>query len=148
MKRILTAVAPFVLAAGAVVAAPAAAHAAGGPCTGEGYKVLPNASHRWYDSAGNPLATEYMYAKGGDLMYNTSTCAVLYAEGSYYNVAKYMGITLCNETESTCDTDHGTYKEYAGPVHVTYGGCGHVNVQMKNPAGTVILKATWGISCD
>ncbi|MEE4543529.1 hypothetical protein V2S66_16300 [Streptomyces sp. V4-01] len=147
MKRVLRTVAPLVLAAGTVIAIPTVSHAASAPCAG--YTIDNDAAQRYYDSKGVAVATSYIYTKGSPYLDSSPSCAVFYAEGTYSTETKYMGITLCdNYTATACDTDHGNYKEYAGPVTQAHGGCGTVHVVMRNPAGTTIVDSSYGMPCD
>jgi hypothetical protein len=149
LKRLLRSAAPLVLAAGTVIAVPTVSHAATATAPCAGYTVDADASVRYFDSKGVPVATSYIYSKGSPYDANSPTCAVFYAEGVYSGETKYMGITLCdNWTATACDTDHGNYQDYAGPVTQAKGGCGSVHVVMRNPAGTTIVDNSYGMPCD
>ncbi|MFC1417652.1 hypothetical protein [Streptacidiphilus cavernicola] len=147
--RILGLLAPLAMAVGCLVAVPTAAHATGSICGGYTNIVYAN---RYNDSKGNPMATIYVYTKGGAVdqyKLTTPTCAILYAEGAYSGESKYMGVTLCSDYVAVpCTTDHGTYKSYAGPVYQAHGGCGSVTYVMKNTAGTTIVSDSSALGCD
>ncbi|MFI9272128.1 hypothetical protein ACIGXM_15595 [Kitasatospora sp. NPDC052896] len=146
--RILKMLAPLVIAIGSVIGVPAAAHAA---TLCGGYTNIGEAE-QFKDSKGVPMATLYLYSKGGpgsQYSSDTPTCGILFAEGSYSQESKYMGITLCsNYIGVPCTTDHGNYREYAGPVYQARGGCGQATFVMKNPQGTTIVSGTRGFNCD
>jgi hypothetical protein len=140
--RILGVFAPLLLAIGTIIAVPSVANAAA-PCSG--YTNIVYAD-RFNDSKGIPMATVYVYTKGTvsqQLDPETPTCGVLYAEGNYTAQSKYMGITLCsNYVGVPCSTNHGNFKEYAGPVYQAHGGCGSVTFVMKNAKGTTIVNGS------
>ncbi|MFJ8795135.1 hypothetical protein [Streptomyces sp. NPDC102462] len=144
IQRILAAAA---LAAGTVVAVPSTSHAyVVSECLDFPYMV---GQRTWKDSAGQAMANVAIYGKRNASADPGSICAYFAARGAYEGVAKYMGITLCdNWVDTPCDSDTGTFKYYAGPVYQKDGACGYATVRMRNAAGTTIINDSYYLVCD
>ncbi|MGW1745984.1 hypothetical protein ACWCRD_10305 [Streptomyces sp. NPDC002092] len=125
----LAVAASAVTAMGVAVPSTPAAAASATVC-GTGYeftdaKPLPSATNR--------QATLFFYLKGN------SACAIL--DNNTGGAANYMDLQIWpGNNKSAGERDHGTFSEYAGPVHsstlATGGRCVGISALMKNDAGT------------
>ncbi|MFF4487206.1 hypothetical protein ACFY0F_12035 [Streptomyces sp. NPDC001544] len=122
----------------AIAAAQPKAAAAGATVCGTGYnlyqaEMLPDASRK---------GTLFVYVKGSNPASNDApTCAIL---DNNTSSAKWMKIKMCsNYIAEGCDSDSGTFSEYAGPVYRNHGGCGEVTSLMKSSSSssTYIINA-------
>ncbi|GHI09469.1 hypothetical protein AQI88_37620 [Streptomyces cellostaticus] len=123
---------------------PQAVRAAATRC-GSGYKLyvaerLPDATR---------LGTLFTYTKDGSSGL-TGVCAIF---DNNTGAKQYMKLKLCpNRTNPTCDTEEGTFSQYAGPVYVTspkgYLSCSKVTAIMKSGGATVINRVMTATPCD
>lgn len=97
-------------------------------------------------SASNRLGMLFTYYKGG-LGPGDYACAVF---DNNTSGAKWMKLKMCENkaTNPRCDTDEGTFSDYAGPVHMN--NCPTFTALMKTSsgAGTYLINRVFGSFCD
>ncbi|KAK2763894.1 hypothetical protein FQN54_009512 [Arachnomyces sp. PD_36] len=67
---------------------------------------------------------------------NGNGCAIL---DNNTGPSQYMYIRVCNVDGSSCDTDSGTFSEYAGPVYVKSFACAEVTAKMGETSGSLYI---------
>ncbi|RNG30409.1 hypothetical protein [Streptomyces botrytidirepellens] len=87
-------------------------------------------------------ATVFSYTKGG----NDSGCSIM---DNNLGSAQHMKLKVCNVRNTACDTDEGTFSQYAGPVYTSQPVCAHVTAQMWYE-GTLYInyKSDYEYLCD
>ncbi|WP_189301358.1 hypothetical protein [Streptomyces albospinus] len=123
---------------------PQSVRAAANLC-GSGYELfmaerLPDATR---------LGTLFTYTKSGSSGLS-GACAIF---DNNTGAKQYMKLKICpNRTGATCDTDEGTFSEYAGPVYTTgynsYILCSKVTAVMKSGGVAVIDRVTYAAPCN
>ncbi|KAL2814683.1 hypothetical protein BDW59DRAFT_176384 [Aspergillus cavernicola] len=54
--------------------------------------------------------------------------------------AQYMSIKVCKVTGSSCDTDAGSFSQYAGPVYVSSFACAPVTAKMGSSSSSLYVN--------
>ncbi|MCC3650757.1 hypothetical protein LIX60_04540 [Streptomyces sp. S07_1.15] len=80
------------------------------------------------------LGTLWVYSNTSAASNSQNTCALF---DNNTGRAMWMKLQLCdNYTTTPCDTDQGTFSQYAGPVWQEPGGCGKVTALMKTSSSS------------
>ncbi|MEV7033564.1 hypothetical protein AB0N99_25480 [Streptomyces sp. NPDC093272] len=123
-----------------VRAAPQAAVAAATVC-GSGYTLFRAVALPQDVDPSLRLATLYSYENAG------KGCAIL---DNNVGKSQYMYLHVCKVDGTGCDTDSGSFSEYAGPVNVASSVCAPVTAKMGQSSSSLYINFTseYMFSCD
>ncbi|WP_329138446.1 hypothetical protein [Streptomyces sp. NBC_00670] len=76
------------------------------------------------------LGTLFAYENGG------KGCAIL---DNNVGKSQYMYLRVCKAGGTSCDTDTGSFSQYAGPVYVSSFACAPVTARMGNSSGSLYI---------
>lgn len=86
------------------------------------------------------LATLFAYENGG------KGCAIL---DNNVGESEYMYLKVCKTGGTGCDTDSGSFSEYAGPVYVSSFACAPVTAKMGSSSSNLYInyKSSYVFPC-